>query len=65
MKPSQVAKILGCTPAHIRGLIQKKVITPRKVPDNGGFYYEITTSQLKTLLKLPSRSTRGRSRKSA
>lgn len=71
MIPAQAAKMMGCTASHVRSLIRKGVIKPKKVFDphftnrrtgEVGFFYEITPQQLKKLLKLPKRSTRGRKR---
>lgn len=74
MIPTQAAKLIGCTAAHVRSLIRSGKIRAKKKPDphytnrktgEVGFYYEISEAQVRKAMSLPCRSTRGRSRKSA
>lgn len=53
MKPSEAARIIGCSVYQVRALCRKGIIPSAKVPIDGGYRYEITEKAAKEYAKTP------------
>ena len=59
MTPSKAAEVIGCTPRHVRALIQRGKLAAKKVHSDSApyFRYEITAAEARRYAREPQ--TRG------